>query len=190
MYSCAFATCAPILRWFSGWLAAMLPRAPAASSCTPGLSAWRPIAVTRASIPPCVCVCVCDCRLRRFLLGGHICIHVHSLPARRSCAGSRHCRRPACVCVCVRACLRLPIVTFSSGRAHMYSCAFATCAPILCRFSSSRASSLRIRHPADAISAEWAKIARRASSTTPADASARYSRCICAHASPSWLRIF
>jgi len=27
------------------------PRVPAASSCTPGLSAWRPIAATRASIP-------------------------------------------------------------------------------------------------------------------------------------------
>ena len=40
---------------------ARLRRAKAVFSCTPGLAAWRPIAVTKALIPPCVCVCVCVC---------------------------------------------------------------------------------------------------------------------------------
>ena len=59
MHSCMFSTCAPILAWFSGWLVAMFTRAPHAFFCTSGFSAWRPIAVTTAPMPPCVCVCAC-----------------------------------------------------------------------------------------------------------------------------------
>ncbi len=57
MFSCVFSTCAPILALFFA-LTAKFRRAQHASSCTFAFSAWRRIAVTTASIPPCVRVCL------------------------------------------------------------------------------------------------------------------------------------
>jgi hypothetical protein len=92
MCPCVCATWAPILDRFSA-STARLRRAKAVFSCTPGLAAWRPIAVTKALIPPCVCVCVCVFAIAR--AHTFACVNVYALPCRRSCGGQKRKTQPA-----------------------------------------------------------------------------------------------